>query len=118
MPRHFWAAAVCGTLFSGAAGAHALLRSAVPAAGSTLATAPAEVIIGYSEGVEPHFSTIVVQNAKGERVDKGDVHIQGDNTHLAVGLPSLPAGTYKVIWHATSVDTHKTQGSYTFTVTQ
>jgi hypothetical protein len=37
-------------------------------------------------------------------------------TRLIVDLKSLVGGTYKVIWHATSVDTHKTQGSYTFTV--
>jgi methionine-rich copper-binding protein CopC len=74
------------------------------------------VVIGYSEGVEPHFSTIVVQNAKGERVDKRDVHLAGDATHLAVGLPALPPGTYTVVWHATSVDTHKTQGSYSFSI--
>jgi methionine-rich copper-binding protein CopC len=32
------------------------------------------------------------------------------------GVKPLAAGTYKVIWHATDADTHKTQGSYRFTV--
>jgi copper resistance protein C len=33
-----------------------------------------------------------------------------------VTLPKLPPGTYTVNWHVTSVDTHKTEGNYTFTV--
>jgi methionine-rich copper-binding protein CopC len=90
----------------------------VPAAGSELATSPPEVVIRYSEAVEPKFSTLVVQDAKGHRVDKADLHLAGDNTHLAVSLPKLAPGVYKVVWHATSVDTHRTQGSYSFTVTQ
>ena len=33
-------------------------------------------------------------------------------------IPALPPGTYTVIWHVTSVDTHKTKGSFKFTVKQ
>jgi copper resistance protein C len=35
---------------------------------------------------------------------------------LAVALPRLGAGAYTVIWHVTSVDTHKTEGRYQFTI--
>jgi len=28
----------------------------------------------------------------------------------------LPPGIYTVIWHVTSIDTHKTEGRYQFTV--
>ncbi len=97
--------------------AHAFLKSATPAVGSTVPAAPAQVVITFTEGVEPGFSTIEVQDAVGKRVDKGDVHAApGDNTRLAVGLNPLTPGTYKVVWHATSVDTHKTEGSFAFTV--
>jgi methionine-rich copper-binding protein CopC len=34
--------------------------------------------------------------------------------HLSVGI--LAPGNYTVKWHVTSVDTHKTQGSFSFTV--
>ena len=34
-----------------------------------------------------------------------------------VELPRLSPGTYTVIWHVTSVDTHKTEGNFKFTVT-
>jgi methionine-rich copper-binding protein CopC len=35
-----------------------------------------------------------------------------------VPVKKLAAGTYTVIWHVTSVDTHKTQGKFQFTVAQ
>jgi methionine-rich copper-binding protein CopC len=35
---------------------------------------------------------------------------------MRVGLKSLPAGTYHVRWRALTVDTHKTEGSFTFSV--
>ncbi len=38
------------------------------------------------------------------------------NKQLLIGLNPITPGTDKVTWHATSVDTHKTQGSFTFTL--
>ncbi len=96
--------------------AHAFLKTATPAVGATVQQAPGQVVIDFSEGVEPRFSTITVQDGSGARMDLGDVHLQGGNQHLAVGLKPLPPGAYKVTWTATAVDTHKTQGGYSFTV--
>ena len=110
-------AALAGfTLCAGAVSAHAFLETSVPPVGGTVQQPPAEVSIHFTEGVEPLFSTITVQDAAGARVDTGGVHLEGDDTHLAIGLKPLTAGTYKVIWHATATDTHKTQGSFSFTV--
>ncbi len=103
-------------LWTGPAWAHAFLDTAVPAVGSTVHQAPSQVVIDFTQGIEPLFTTIVVTDAGGARVDTGGVHLDGDNTHAAVALKPLGAGTYKVVWHATSVDTHKTQGSFRFTV--
>ena len=105
-------------LGAGQASAHAFLKSAAPAVGSVVQAAPGQVAIEFTEGVEPKFSTIAVQDSAGASVATGDVHLVGGNTHLAVGLKPLPPGTYKVVWHATAVDTHKTEGSFTFTVAQ
>lgn len=102
-----------------AAFAHAHLRTAVPAPGATVHTAPAELVIDYSEAVEPHFCTVTVTGPDGRRVDTGAVHTAPGNAHeLVVPLKPLSPGQYKVEWHATSVDTHKTHGDYTFTVTR
>ena len=103
-------------LCAGRASAHAFLQTATPAVGSTVQQPPTQVVITFTEGVEPKFSTIVVQDASGAAVAAGDVHPQDGNTHLAIGLKPLQAGTYKVVWHATAVDTHKTEGNFTFTV--
>jgi len=35
---------------------------------------------------------------------------------LKVPLKPLPPGTYTVDWHALSVDTHTTQGHFTFEI--
>ena len=104
------------TLYAASASAHAFLDTAVPAVGSTVHTAPAEVTINFTQGVEPLFTTIVVTSAAGVRVDTGAVHWAGDEMHIAIGLKPLPPGVYKVTWHATSVDTHKTEGSFRFTL--
>ncbi|HWA80387.1 MAG TPA: copper resistance protein CopC [Acetobacteraceae bacterium] len=112
------ALAIALLLFSsGYAFAHAFPATTNPPAGSTLKTPPTQVVINFTEEIEPHFSTLEVVNAAGTRLDKKDAHIgpQGAK-QFVVDLPPLTPGTYKVIWHATSVDTHKTQGSFNFTV--
>ena len=104
-------------LMASPAFAHAFLQHASPPVGSEVPVSPPAVIITYTEGVEPGFSTIEVDNAQGTRVDKADPHlVGGDQTKLAVSLPKLPPGRYTVIWHATSVDTHKTEGRFHFSV--
>ncbi|MEA2733057.1 MAG: periplasmic copper chaperone [Acetobacteraceae bacterium] len=102
---------------AGAAFAHAYLRSAQPPVEGTTVQPPHEVTIAFTEAVEPRFSTIVVTNAAAQRVDVGQPHIVGGHAErLTVGLQALPPGIYTVVWHATSVDTHKTDGSFHFTV--
>ena len=115
--RHVFKTAVIGlVLCTGHAWAHAHLKTATPAVDSTVQQAPTQVVIDFTEGVEPNFSGITVQDSTGATVGSGGVHLEGGNTHLAVGLKPLKPGTYKVIWHATAVDTHKTNGDFSFTV--
>jgi methionine-rich copper-binding protein CopC len=107
---------LCLALWTVPAFAHAFLERASPPVGSEIPVSPLAVTITFTEGVEPAFSTIEVQNAQGARVDKNDPHLAGEPTKLAVSLQPLPPGQYTVIWHATSVDTHKTEGRFTFNV--
>ena len=101
--------------WAGAAAAHAFLDVADPPVGSTGA-APRQVVITFTQSVEPVFSTISVVNAAGARVDRGAPHPGSDPQHLVVELPTLPPGRYHVFWRAVSIDTHRTQGDYMFTV--
>lgn len=98
--------------------AHAFLERANPQVGSSVDASPPELSIEFTEGVEPLFSKIKVDGPNGAAVATGKPHLAPDNNRrLVVDLPKLPPGTYTVIWHATSVDTHKTEGSYKFSVT-
>ncbi len=100
-----------------AAFAHALLRHTVPPVGATVKAAPSELVLIFTQDVEPAFSTVVVTDQNGTRVDTGTVRTDPkDATHLLAGVKTLAPGVYKVVWHVTSVDTHKTQGDYEFTV--
>ena len=98
--------------------AHAFLERASPPVGSEVGISPPELSITFTEGVEPLFSTIEVRDASGAPIAAGKPHsAPGNDRRLVIDLPKLPSGTYTVIWHITSVDTHKTEGSYQFTVT-
>jgi len=96
--------------------AHAHLDHASPAVGSVVAMAPKEVVLSFTEKLEPKFSSIEVQNGQGAPVQAGKAALGGGPTELRVALKPLPAGTYKVIWRVLSVDTHRTNGSFTFRV--
>ena len=106
-------------LLTGAAGAgaHAFLDRADPRAGSTVKVAPAQVRIWFTESLEPAFSSVRVLDQAGRRVDKGDSQVDPTNLRLLrVSLPPLPPGTYKTIWRVLSVDSHITEGDFTFRV--
>jgi methionine-rich copper-binding protein CopC len=97
-----------------AASAHAHLDHASPQAGSTVPTAPHEVLLTFTQNLEAAFSSVEVTDAGGARVDDGKAQISGNT--MRVGLKALAPGGYNVRWHALSVDTHTTEGSFTFHV--
>ncbi len=99
---------------SSAARAHAFLDHASPVVGSTVASAPRQVSLWFTQNLEPAFSSVEVQDASGARVDRGRAQISGNV--MRVGLKPLPPGSYRVRWHALSVDTHTTEGSFGFQV--
>lgn len=120
MAIHRSIAAVLGAglaLLPVAAFAHAHLDHASPSAGSTVTQPPQEVSLWFTEALEAKFSTIEVRDAQGRSVQAGPATLARDNTaQLRVPLKPLPPGTYKVIWRVLSVDTHRTQGDFTFRV--
>ena len=102
---------------SGQAFAHAMLETAAPSAGSTVAMADT-VRLTFSEALEPHFSSIALTTPDGKPVaapkatpDPADAKI----LELRPAAPLAP-GRYHVAWTVVSVDTHRTQGGFDFTV--
>ncbi|ACK49441.1 copper resistance protein CopC [Methylocella silvestris BL2] len=100
------------------ASAHAMLESATPAVGATVTTAPTEIRLTFSEGVEAKFSGVQVTTAAGAAVKSGKPALDpADKKTLVIPISdALAPGIYKVKWHVVSVDTHKTQGAFSFTV--
>ncbi len=101
-------------IVAGEASAHALLDRAEPRVGNTVATAPREVTLWFTQKLEPAFSTITVTNAAGQRVDTGKTRVSGNQ--MAISLRAGGAGTYRVTWRVLSVDTHTSDGNFTFQV--
>ena len=97
--------------------AHAFLDHSDPPVGGKVHSAPAAVRIWFTEAIEPAFSSIQVFDATGKQVDKKDLHSDRSNRSvLQVSLPRLGPGTYKVVWRLVSVDTHRTNGNFTFQI--
>jgi methionine-rich copper-binding protein CopC len=99
-----------------AASAHAMLERAEPRVGNKVASPPGQVTLWFTQKLETAFSTITVTNAAGERVDTGKTRVNGNQ--MSVSIRAGGAGTYRVNWQVLSVDTHRTDGSFTFQVGQ
>jgi len=101
----------------GSARAHSGLARSSRAAGSTVSPSPKEVVLSFTEKLEPNFSTIEVRDAKGAPMHAGKSSVDAAlHTQMRVALKALAPGTYKVIWRVLSVDTHRSQGTFTFRV--
>jgi methionine-rich copper-binding protein CopC len=103
-------------LATNGAAAHALLDHAEPRVGNKVAAAPREVTLWFTQNLETAFSTITVTNSAGQRVDTGKTRVSGNQ--MAVSLRPGGTGTYHVTWRVLSVDSHTTDGSFTFQVGQ
>jgi methionine-rich copper-binding protein CopC len=104
-------------LTASSAWAHAFLAGASPPVGSQLPASPAALTLRFTEPVEPLFCTIQLLNPGGTAVGTPAPTVPADNPQaLVVALPKLGNGTYTVVWHVTSVDTHQTEGRFQFTI--
>lgn len=122
--------------------AHAELEKATPTEGAKV-SAPRQVVLHFSEGVQLRFSTFKVyrvadsgdslkvgglagqlvtkvldlKNDASERADLGLVTRTGTHEQVTLRLRSkLQPGAYVVMWKALSDDTHPVTGYYVFDV--
>ena len=106
-------------LWAGVAWSHAFLERAEPRVGSTVKSAPSQVRVWFTEPLEPAFSTLEVVNQSGDRVDRGPARVDAASpAMLQVPLKPLVPGIYRVKWRVLSVDTHVTEGDFTFRVSE
>jgi copper transport protein len=102
-------------LWPAVAAAHAVPLRATPSSNQSLAEAPRQVQLLFSEPLDPVFSHMQVIDASGQQVDSGDSHLDPqDDRLLAVSVrPGLPNGIYTVVWRSLSaIDVHPDEGQY------
>jgi methionine-rich copper-binding protein CopC len=97
--------------------AHAKLQAAEPAAGSTVAAAPAQLRLRFNEALEAPFSKIRLVDAKDKVIAPSAVAVDKRNPKMLVAtVPALARGTYRVQWSTVTRDGHKVNGEYAFSV--
>jgi copper transport protein len=101
-----------------AAHAHASPVRSTPTAGEVLASAPAEVVIEFTEEVEPRSAHLQLLDAEGLIVPTGLPVIDAATPKIVrLTLPALADGAYGVHWRVQSqVDGHVTSGSINFAI--
>lgn len=115
-------ALLCGTALAliigvtAAASAHSFPEQENPPAGATLTEPPAQVTIKYDAPIEKLFASLEVLNSAGQNQAVSNPEVSADGWKLSVSVNKLPPGEYTVQWRVVCVDTHHTQGSYSFTV--
>jgi methionine-rich copper-binding protein CopC len=109
---------VAAMAISTVAEAHAFLMHANPPVGSTVRESPREIRLYLSEEIEPVFSGIELATKAGERIATGPASVDpNDHSQFFATLTApLSPEIYRVSWHVVSVDTHRTEGDFSFEV--
>jgi methionine-rich copper-binding protein CopC len=111
------ASAIVSLGLCGQALAHAHLTTSVPADKATVASAPTEIDLRFSEELELKFSGITIVGPDKAAVNVGNARLADEGKTLVVPVTGkLDAGRYTVEWHVLSEDGHKTRGTYDFIV--
>lgn len=100
--------------------AHPRLESANPAPSGVVAVAPTAVRLHFSEALIGRFSSLRLRDPSGRPVPTGPSALDPRDHHtLAAAIPArLARGRYTVDWRVVSVDTHRVQGRYSFTISR
>ena len=101
------------------ASAHAFLERSEPAANDVLPEPPAEVLMWFTEPLEPAYTGAQLFDVRGDLVDTPEAVVDPDVPHhLRLPLPAdLEPGTYTVAWrNISTADGHPTEGFFAFTI--
>ncbi|HEV8019016.1 MAG TPA: copper resistance CopC family protein [Steroidobacteraceae bacterium] len=95
------------------AAAHAHLERSIPADGSVLGAAPAQLVLQFSEAAQ--LATLTIERSGGE-TQKVTTLPETAQSRIVIALPALPRGDYVLSWRAVGVDGHVVPGRIHFTV--
>ncbi len=96
--------------------AHSFPQEQHPSAGQALAAPPAEIRIKFDAPIEKLFAKLQVLDSEGKDHAVGAPAVSSNGVELIAKVEALKPGDYLVKWSALCVDTHRTEGSYSFTV--
>ena len=96
------------------ASAHAALKSVTPGDGTTVAEAPAEVVLTFNEAISTSFAAVTVTDGQGAPVTRGRPAVAGPTVTQA--LEPVGSGTYTVSFRVVSEDGHAVSSRSTFRV--
>jgi len=102
----------------GAEDLHLSLRGSVPAADSTVAEAPTEVRLIFSEPPQMSGTRVRLVDSSEELVDTSEAAADEDDpreVYVQMEDP-LADGTYSVVWRTIAQDGHAQNGTFEFTV--
>ena len=105
-------------MISAPALAHAFVTRTDPVDGATLAEAPRQIRLWFSEEVALNLSKFAVIDSAGQSISIDAVHSEAaDPAQVTLDLPELKPSAYRVTWDALSTDDlHITSGSIVFGV--
>ena len=93
--------------------AHADQVSMTPTANSMLTQAPTQVVLGFSEKINPLGTVVVVIDPTGAQVQDGTAVVKGQRV-IAKVKPFEVAGKYRVNYRIVSADGHAISGTRSF----
>lgn len=108
--------ATAGLAFVTPASAHTSLKSSNPAKGASLAAAPSEIVLTFSEPVQVEPGAITVTGPSGAQWTVGQVAVAGPVVTAPV-TPAGPAGQYTINYRVISADGDPVRGTVPFTLT-
>jgi methionine-rich copper-binding protein CopC len=99
----------------GVAAAHSELESANPADGAVLDASPPEIVLTFSETLDPQKSSISLRDASGAEVAGARVD-PDDDTVMRFTPPTLAPGAYEIRWTSVAEDGDLLRGTVHFEV--
>jgi copper resistance protein C len=96
--------------------AHTELESSNPAEGASVATAPTQIQLTFSEPVQVEPGAISVTGPSGGQWTAGQIAVAAEVVTVPV-TPSGPAGQYTINWRVISADGDPVSGKIPFTLT-
>jgi len=94
---------------------HMALRTAVPAADSTVTAAPSSIALTFTQAPDLSVSKLDLSGPSGV-VGLTNLHVMDERTLMATVSGHMPDGSYTVAWQSAGDDGHVQKGTYSFTL--